>query len=336
MFYKPLNFEQRQEIKKPNYFFKKTANLLSYGLEKLKTPHSETIHLGNILGSGAENICHERLDPESNPTGRVIRRPNLFGRVWQTQFDKLANQPFVQTCLDTLHGNEIETIDFSVRQNVQLVYSRNGKEVKRKEPIVTDSEYIEGINEKTVRYEDFFDPETGQKTFEDLIKITEAFNKIMEKEKLGGDCLGMEVVTDVIACEVQAAIKLAIEKTNLPEPIIRFLESKLKGVQGQMRNLLRDEDGSIKVIDPGMHDQREETGKFRTITLALNQIMHGATVALAEHLYEEYNKQGIENFLTREELQKRIKFYGDEKYLKLGRILIARMVPHFKRKAGLK
>jgi len=232
----------------------------------LSLPLSEKpLTLGRILGNGSENSCHERLNSDRLAPPSVIKIPNWFGRVWQT-----LTRAYLERCLNSLQRNNIRAVDIKIHEDKIIKDPIKG--TRKKVKLSLETPLIPDFENKKITYGDLTDPETGPEILKQLVNYMHAANDAREKERIGYDPLGGELLKDILKGIPQ--ISLLILSYPWPNFIKNWLHKRISGVQGQIRNLIYDQD-QIVCIDIGMHDFSKKyldgySGKFQEFTKILH------------------------------------------------------------------
>ncbi len=266
------------------------------------------IEVGEKLGSGAESNCYLRDNGDDPPT--VIKIPNWFGRIWQTQ-----SAEYIRKCLRILGSTEIKHIRTNVHEEASISVKGKTKLIN----VATETPHIEDLDHQKIRYRDLIDPTMGPELIEALSIHIENADKIFHAHKLGLDLYGGAVVVDVLRGLYQSAL---LQIARVLPPVAKLA----KGVKGQIRNLIQDEDGELLLVDTGMHDLRPE-GKFKFITRNLHHLL---TASLIEVLKHANSKLPPEEQVLETELEQ-LPFNGRPWHQKLSQALFKIMVPLFQR-----
>ncbi|MDA1060443.1 MAG: hypothetical protein O3B47_01480 [bacterium] len=273
-----------------------------------KDTFMSTLEVGEKLGSGAESNCYLMDNGEDPKT--VVKVPNWFGRVWQTQ-----SAEYIRECLRILGSLDIKHIKTRIHEEADITIK--GKE--RRAKIATETKYIEDMDYQKIRYRDLVDPTMGPELIEALSILVEKADKIFHAHHLGLDLYGGAIVVDVLRGIYQS---LLLQIAKVIPPVAKMAQ----GIKGQIRNVIQEEDGELLLVDTGMHDLRAR-GKFKFITRNLHHLL---TASLIEVLKRANSQLPQEEQVLETEL-KALPFNGRSWHQKLSKALLKMMIPLFER-----
>lgn len=277
------------------------------------------IRLGEKLGSGAENTCYFRSSSNGDSPNRdnptVVKTYNRLGKIWQNQ-----GPTYIERCLAVFADQDIPIINIEIHDNPVLVMQDGSRKQVR---TAIETPFLEDVPEKTLQYRDLTDPKIGPEMLRFICEFLHKTNEVYHEEKLGLDPCGGGILVDVFKSAVQTATLNAAKLT--PRPLRERIEDRIKGVKGQIRNLIRM-DGEIMLIDSGMHNLSPE-GKFKFVTSLLHHLSTGGLIEIIRHANAQLPK---EVQIPEEEIDA-LPFNGTETHRRIGLGLAKLMIPMFER-----
>ncbi len=231
----------------------------------------------------------------------------------------------MEKCLEMIDAAGIKRVQIKIHENVTLIHP-DGTQTQA--PIAFETPFIEGIEDLRIKYKDIFNPETGPQTIRELAEIVRIADKLFhDKENPRGlDPYGGEILTDVLKGLAPGLILKLSE--SMPQVIGTAIRSRVKGVEGQIRNFIRQSpEEELMLIDPGMHDFSEK-GKYTWITKPIHH--HLMFASLIEMLKCANRQMPEDRQIPQEELEN-LPFNGSEIHRRIAKAMMALMFPVFER-----
>ena len=284
----------------------------------MRTPDDAEIanatRLKEYIGSGAEGDCFLKDTPPGEPQV-VVKIPHIKGMLWSTQ-----GEMFVHKGLIAMDRNEDRMKRFEVtikRDQTYILPDGTAKFV----PLSTETPYFEGLDDKTVRYKHLQNTESIRAA----MKYLEGGKEMYDEGQLGLDPYGAESMTDIMKGMGQTAA-LFIAKFA-PGIISTQIESRVKGIEGRARNIMREPDeGVFTQTDHGFTDL-SRTGKIKFAMEPINYLMN----ASFKELVLAANRRLPKDEQVPEAEIEAIEIHAPEEYRRIAKIFMSFMTPLFER-----
>lgn len=308
-----------------------------------------TLKFGEHIGQGLEHDVFKALGDKD----AVYKIATWFGGKWQSQ-----TRGFINRCLGSLEKRKIPALPIKIHEDVLC---EKDNECTIEDVVIERGCFLEDMKRMRIKIKDFLNPETGPEMIKEGMKIIRDADAIYKEDKLGYDPHGGKVMNDIVKGFPQG-ILLKISGF-MPEIIQKFINSQIKGVEGQMRNVLHRDmveakigyklkgEGKIVCTDPGMHNfltdgtyrpfikffqhaaldimgihPKTDEGKYLLVT---KQIHHVGMSGLLEVLRYANSKMPQEKQIPEQEFEDLAKnhFNGTKTHLMIAKLLCQIMMP---------
>ena len=316
--------------------------------KNIATENIPEIEVTKTIGLGWQNICY--LSEEF-----VYKVTHILGDIWTN-----TKLKYIKKSLEALEEKEVNCIQAEILEKVyltineekpklttriirsirNLVFKAIGKDPTLKENVIK-TPYIENIDQLTITFENFIDKEKGPDTIREAIKMLKQADSLYREDNLGLDPYGGEILLRIVEGYMKTIMLKISDK--LPDFIQEFIQSKIKGIKGEMKNFIWQEEEETEeekpekniykklvfmLIDIGLHDFSKK-GKIKLLTKLVHHLTFAGLILIIKYANERMDET---DKVSQEEIDSLEDYFnGTPKHMELAKKLFNIMTPLFLR-----